>query len=207
MVKEAIILAGGKGIRLKPLTDVVPKSLIMINNKPLVDYQVEWLKNNGYEKIILACGYRADLLKKSLGSSVTYSVEDSPLGTAGAVRRAMKYVQRKDFLVMNGDIITDLSLKELEKIHKRLSMVLVPMRSPFGIVSEKKGKIVFEEKPKLPYWINAGIYLINRSVELPVEGDLEKDVFPREEIKVYRYEGFWRSIDTFKDIAEVEKEI
>lgn len=206
-MKEAIILAGGRDIRLKPLTDIIPKSLIVINDRILIDYQIEWLKENGYDKIIVACGYKADLLRKSLGNTVIYSVEETPLGTAGAVKNALKYIKGKNFLVINGDIITDLKIEEMEKIHERITIALVPMKCPFGIISEAGSEIVFNEKPKLPYWINAGVYLINRSVELPNTGDFEKDVFPKEKIKVYKYKGFWKSIDTFRDIIEVEKEM
>jgi len=136
-----------------------------------------------------------------------YSVESTPLGTAGAVNKAKKLLQSKDFLVINGDIITDLKLEEFEKVHERLSMVVTPLKCPFGVISEEGGKVSFQEKPKLPYWINAGIYLINKSVNLPARGDLEKDVFPKEQPKIFKYEGFWKSIDTFKDVAEAEKEL
>ncbi len=206
-MKEAVILAGGKGLRLKPLTETIPKSLVMIKNKPLIDYQLDWLEKNGYTRIIVACGYKYDVLKKYLGNSVEYSVESAPLGTAGAVNKAKKLLQSKDFLVINGDIITDLNLEEFEKIHERLSIVVTPLKCPFGVISEDGGKVVFHEKPKLPYWINAGIYLMNKSVKLPAKGDLERDVFPNEQLKIFKYEGFWKSIDTFKDVAEVEKEL
>jgi len=206
-MKEAIILAGGKGLRLRPLTEVIPKSLVMIKDKTLIDYQLDWLNKNGYTRVVVACGYKHDLLKKSLGNSVLYSVESTPLGTAGAVNKAKKLLQGNDFLVINGDIITDLNLKEFEKIHERLSIVVAPLRCPFGVISEEGGEVKFEEKPKLPYWINAGIYLINKSVKLPAKGDLERDVFPKEKPKVFKYEGFWKSIDSFKDVVEAEKEL
>jgi NDP-sugar pyrophosphorylase family protein len=206
-MKEAVILAGGRGLRLKPLTDAIPKSLVMIRNKPLIDYQIDWLEKNGYKRIIVACGYKHNILRKYLGNAVEYSVETTPLGTAGAVNKAKKLLQSENFLVINGDIITDLNLEEFEKIHERLSIVVVPLKCPFGVISEEGGKVVFQEKPKLPYWINAGIYLINKSVKLPARGDLERDVFPKEQPKIFRYEGFWKSIDTFKDVMEVEKEL
>lgn len=206
-MKEAIILAGGRGLRLKPLTETMPKSLVMIKNKPLIDYQLDWLEKNGYTRVVVACGYKHEVLKKYLGNSVLYSVESSPLGTAGAVNKAKKLLQNKDFLVINGDIITDLKLDEFEKIHERLSIVVTPLKCPFGVISEEGGKVIFEEKPKLPYWINAGIYLINKSVKLPARGDLERDVFPKEQPKIFKYEGFWKSIDTFKDVVDAEKEL
>src|SRR5713226_2945045 len=116
-IMKALILAGGQGLRMRPLTDDRPKPLVEVNGRPIAELQIEWLKNNiDLEKIVFLCGYRWEKLREHFGSSyqgisVEYSVEETPLGTGGAIRKAIagQRLENENVVVMNGDIITDLA--------------------------------------------------------------------------------------------------
>jgi mannose-1-phosphate guanylyltransferase len=228
---EALILAGGQGLRLRPLTDDKPKPLVAVNGKPIAEWQLDWLiKSAEMEKVTFLCGYKWTRLKEHFGSSykgvrIEYSVEDTPLGTGGAFRKAIVNAKMGDgdVVMMNGDIVTDLPLGEMvaerssAEDRPTITILLVPYKSRFGIVHIDKGNFVkrFEEKPVLPdIWINGGVYIANAKrilADLPEKGDIERETFPKlivpGEIKAYLYKGFWSLIDSIKDIQEVEKEI
>ena len=153
------------------------------------------------------------------GVKIYYSVEEEPLGTGGAIKKAMRYVDEDIFIALNGDIITNLSLKPLiECLNKDIisSIALVQMRSPYGIIQIDKENYIteFKEKPLLDYLINAGIYVFNKEIYnyLPDKGDIEVYTFPilakERKIKGVIYKDiYWKSIDSIKDIEEVSKVI
>jgi mannose-1-phosphate guanylyltransferase len=228
---KALILAGGQGLRLRPLTDDKPKPLVAVGGKPIAEWQLDWLmKNAEVDEVTFLCGYKWTRLKEHFGSAykgvrIEYSVEDTPLGTGGAFRKAIVNAKMgdEDVVMMNGDIVTDLPLREMveerssAKDPPTVTILLVPYKSRFGIVHIDKGNFVmrFEEKPVLPdVWINGGVYMANAErilAHLPDKGDIERETFPKlvdpREIKAYPYRGFWSLIDSIKDIQEVEKEI
>jgi len=224
---KAVVLAGGLGMRLRPLTDDRPKALIPVNGRPIAEYQLEWLiKEGGISSVVFACGYKWERLKEHFGSSfkgvpVEYSVEDEPLGTGGALKRAFSTGQPDDLVVVtNGDIITDLPLGRMVDAHKQAgeisaSMMVVPYRSRFGVVKIDKLRMVrgFEEKPAFPdVWINGGVYMLNpRRTQkiLPEKGDIERETFPKlvehGELLSYPYYGEWWFVDSMKDLRELEE--
>jgi NDP-sugar pyrophosphorylase family protein len=227
---KAVILAGGFGLRLRPLTEDKPKPLIPINGRPISEHQIEWLtKNSQIKEVIFAGGYRWEKLKEHFGSkyngvSLEYSVEPEPLGTGGAIRKALSLLAREDetVVVVNGDVITDLPLKRMIEWHDQSSaatvtMLVVPYRSRFGVVYIDKLRTVrkFEEKPEFPdVWINGGVYVMNvRRImkQLPEKGDVERETFPKlvpyGEISSFPYYGRWWYIDSVKDLKEVEVEL
>jgi mannose-1-phosphate guanylyltransferase len=226
---RAIILAGGLGMRLRPLTDDRPKALVPVNGRPISEFQIEWLvKEGGVDSVTFACGYKWERLKEHFGSSfngvkVDYSVESEPLGTGGAVKKAISASHSDDlFVVANGDIITDLPLGRMIEAHRQsgdtsASMLVVPYRSRFGVVKIDKLKTVrgFEEKPAFPdVWINGGIYLLDprRIVKnLPNVGDIERETFPKlvahGELLSYPYYGEWLFVDSIKDLQELENSL
>ncbi len=223
---KAIILAGGQGMRLRPLTEDKPKALVGVNGRPLAEYQIEWLvKVGGVDSITFACGYKWERLREHFGSSyngtpVSYSVEEEPLGTGGALKKALSMGAPEQLcLVTNGDIITDLPLKRMVDAHLQAgeisaSMLVVPYRSRFGVVKIDKLKTVrgFEEKPAFPdVWINGGVYCLNIGKivkNLPEKGDIERETFPKlvthGELLSYPYYGEWQFVDSFKDLLELE---
>ena len=222
---KAVILAGGFGKRLRPYTDEIPKPLIKVGGKPIIEYQVEWLRRQGIDRFLFLVGYKRDKIMEYFGDgsrfniSIEYSIEEEPLGTGGAIKNAEKYLADEEmFLVVNGDILTDLRILAL---YNELSgdvigvLALVPLPSSFGVIEVDRYNYIleFREKPTLSeYWINAGVYLFKREIlnHLPHKGDIERTTFPQlardRRLKGVKYQGvFWRSIDTFKDIEYIEK--
>ncbi len=225
---RAIVLSGGLGMRLRPLTDDKPKPLVEVRGRPLAEYQIEWLLKNGVDSVTFACGYKWEKLKEHFGSKfagipVAYSVEEAPLGTGGAVKKALSESQPEDTCVVtNGDIITDLPLSRMIEAHRAAgeisaSMLVVPYRSRFGVVKIDKLKMVrdFIEKPSFPdVWINGGVYVLNakRALKyLPDKGDIERETFPnlvtRGELLSYPHYGEWVFIDSLKDLKELEENL
>ncbi len=224
---RAIVLAGGQGLRLRPMTEDRPKALIHVNGRPISEYQIEWLMREGaVDAVTFACGYKWERLKEHFGSNykgvaISYSVEEEPLGTGGAVKKALATSPAEDLcLVTNGDVITDLPLKRMIDAHISAgeisaSMLIVPYKSRFGVVKIDKLKVVrdFDEKPAFPdVWINGGVYILNakRALKyLPDSGDIERETFPnlvtRGELLSYPYYGEWNFVDSIKDLMELEE--
>jgi|SRR3989338_1523622 len=219
---KAIILAGGKGERLRPFTDNYPKGMVKINGKPILEYETQWLKQYGITEIIFACGYKHEKIKEHFGDGTKfgicaqYSIEDEPLGRGGAVKKAWELIDSKEtILVMNGDIYTDLNLNDLIQAHmKRKDIIaticLFPFKSSYGVVWVNETGLVesFEEKRTLPYWVNGGIYIFAPGVQdyLPETGDHEITTFPelakKKLLQGYKSLDYWRGIDTIKDLNE-----
>lgn len=204
---EMIILAGGQAKRLRPVTEDMPKCMVPINGKPTLQYHLDYLKRfKSIDKIILACGYRWGKIKHHYGDSFVYSVEEEPLGTAGAVRLAMDKVNGEEFLVLNADDINNVDINKLIKTGSNTTVVS-RFRSQFGIVDLNDGLIKsFREKPLLPYWANLGMHMFNKKIHLPKSGSLENDVLPRlataGKLKAFKHTGYWITINTMKELEE-----
>jgi len=223
----ALIIAGGEGERLRPLTDDRPKNMVPVAGRPIVEHQLEWLRENGVTHAVFLCGYKADVLQahvgdgSSFGVGVQYSVETEPLGRGGALKLGFALVPEGEepIVAINGDILTDQTLAEMIESHEAraavASVMLTPLKSPYGVVDvEEDGRITsFREKPVLPYWINAGIYVLSRSffALLPEVGDHETETFPAlaTEGKLFGFksEAYWRPVDSIKDVSEAEREL
>jgi len=211
---KAIILAGGRGKRLRPITDYVPKPLISIKNIPIIEWQIKYLKKFGISEVIICSGYKTEMIEnylknKKLGIKITFSIENKPLGTGGAIKKAGKKIKDKSFIVINGDIITNIDLKKLMK--KENSIASVQLKTNFGILQTDKDKIIkFDEKKEIKnLWMNAGIYHLNKESikELPNVGDIEKTLFPdyakKEKLSTIKFTNSkWYSVDSFKDMDE-----
>ncbi|BAA81303.1 putative sugar-phosphate nucleotidyl transferase [Aeropyrum pernix K1] len=225
----ALILAGGYGKRLRPLTEHKPKPLLEVAGKPVLVHQIEWLRYYGVEEFVLLVGYLKERIIEEMGSGakfgvkITYVVEDKPLGTAGALWNARHIIEKENLvLVVNGDIVTNIDPDPLVRLVREREAVAgiaaVPLRSPYGILELDDGNVTgFREKPFIyDYWINGGLYAVSKEIVkyLPQQGDIEKTTFPQlasdGKLVAARYEippFYWRSIDTFKDIEEASKEI
>ena len=221
---KAIILAGGKGERLRPFTDNCPKGMIEIEGKPILEYQIEWLKKYGVNEIIFACGYRHEKIKEYFGDGkkhsiiIQYSIEDGPLGRGGAIKKAWELIKSDEaIVVLNGDIYTTLNLNKVVQAHKErtseeiiATICLFPYKSSYGVIKVSEDGLVekFEEKPVLPYWINGGVYLFESEVKkyLPDKGDHETTTFPelakKRLLYGYKSNAYWKGIDTVKDLSE-----
>jgi len=205
MVKDAVILCGGKGKRLGEIGKNLPKAMVPLNGKPIIDYQIEWLKSHGVENIVLACGYKWEKLKEHLGDSVKYAVEEEPLGTGGAIKNALKYVEGHEFFAFNVDDMTDIDLKKLAEQGSN-SICIAKFRCPSGVAKIEDGIITeFLEKPVLDVWVSCGTYILNKDIPLPDNGSVEYDVFPKIKPKAFKHEGKWITVNTQKEMEEAEK--
>ena len=216
---KAIILAGGRGKRLRPITDYVPKPLIPIKNIPIIEWQIKYLKKFGVSEVIICSGYKTEMIEnylnnKKLGIKISFSVEDTPLGTGGAIKKAGKKINEKSFIVINGDIITNIDLKKLLK--KENSIASIQLKTKFGILQTDDDKIIkFDEKKEIKnLWMNAGIYHLKKNTlkDLPDKGDIEKTLFPnyakKGKLFTLKFRNTkWYSIDSFKDIEECTLEV
>lgn len=225
MVNCAIILAGGKGERLRPYTNDRPKVMVEVSGKPILLWQIEWLKSYGVTKFVITASYKYEVIKEyfedgsKFGTTIEYSIEETPLGRGGAIKKAFQakiLAGAANIVVTNGDIITKMNLSGMLKLHEDqnalVTLLLVPYISRWGLVKTDDRNHVtgFEEKPKLPYWINGGIYIMNRQIEhlLPEVGDHETETFPKidkEKFLAFKDEGFWRAVDVVKDKSEAEQ--
>ncbi|MEM2237860.1 MAG: nucleotidyltransferase family protein [Candidatus Caldarchaeum sp.] len=221
---KAVLLAGGFGKRLKPLTETLPKPLLDVAGKPIIVWQIEWLKSFGIREFVVCAGYLREKIIEVLGSGsklgvkIGYSVEDEPLGTGGALKNGEHILKSdKSFIVVNGDVLTTLNpLKMVEVLDGCIACIaLTRLPSPYGIVEfDEKTLIVrkFAEKPQLPNYINAGVYAFTSEIfkYLPDSGDLEKVTFPllveMNAIKAMPYDNEeWISIDSHKDLEEAKR--
>jgi NDP-sugar pyrophosphorylase family protein len=226
LVEQAIILAGGQATRMRPYTDNAPKAMVPIADTPIIGYQLAWLAEHGIKRVVLSVGYKAEMIRgfvqdgSRFGIDPIYAVEDEPLGRGGGLKFAARMLPDPDarFLALNGDVITRFALSSLAEHHYRLggaaTIALAPYRSNWG-VAELEGDQVrgFVQSPRLPYWINAGIYVIEPHVvgQLPDRGDHEDSTFPQlakvGQLIGFKIDGYWRGIDTIKDVKEATAEL
>ena len=219
---QAIVLVGGEGTRLRPLTRDVPKPALALVDRPFLAYMVEWLAAHGVTEVVLACGFLPDILRAALGEEewagvrLTYVTEPERRGTAGAIRFAADALGNRiedRFLALNGDVLTDLDLSALLRAHEQrrarttLALKAVEDSAAYGLVScDPEGAVVeFVEKTgeAVPGEVNAGAYVLERSVLELIPPDrevsIEREVFPRlvgAGLGALRLDGYWMDIGT-----------
>ncbi len=229
---DAIVLVGGFGTRLLPLTAVVPKPLIPLANVPFVERMVHWLRGAGVSHVILSLYYNAEqfidhLSARSLGVEFSFAVEASPLGTGGAIKHCEPCLRSARCFVINGDIFTDLSLSTMLAAHEEnraaVSIALKEVDDPsrYGVIeTDTDGRIrSFTEKPPRALArsrdINAGVYLFERGVfdSFP-DGpcSVERDIFPRlladgRHLHGYHEYPYWTDLGTPQDYLQAHRDI
>jgi NDP-sugar pyrophosphorylase family protein len=218
---EAIILAGGKATRLGAAARGRPKALVPICGHPLAEYQVTQLVRAGVERVIVSCAAGQEPLfgdrLSGLGAEIVPVGEREPLGRGGGIRFAAKARrERGPLYVFNGDELHDVDLAALLDAHRdagaAATIVVAPLVSQFGVVDLGDDDRVtgFREAPRLPYWVNAGIYVLaDEALErLPERGDHEQTTFPElaEEGRLsgFRHDGLWITVNTPKDLQRAE---
>jgi mannose-1-phosphate guanylyltransferase len=218
---QAVILSGGEGTRLRPLTSTMPKPAVPLVNRPMISYMVDWLAAHGVHDVIMLVGFMADGLRAALddaghsGVTIRYVEESRPLGTAGAVKHAERFLDQR-FLVLNGDVLTGIDISAEMEQHEatgaRATLALVPVDDPsaYGLVltGEDNRIEAFLEKPTAEDVppnprINAGAYVLERDllemIEPEVNRSFEHDVFPHldhDEIYAYDADGYWLDLGT-----------
>jgi mannose-1-phosphate guanylyltransferase len=227
---QALILAGGEGTRLRPLTYTVAKPVLPLAGRPHIAYVIDWLARHGVDDVIVSCGHLAEgmrntLAEMELGVRIRFAEEPDARGTAGAIRFAEEMLAER-FLVLNGDILCDLDLtaqiEQHERTGARATIALYPVEDPtgYGLVHRHEdGEITeFLEKPEPDQIdtdeINAGAYLLERSVLDEIQPDravsIEREVFPRligEGLYGIRLEGYWIDIGTPERYLEANWDI
>jgi mannose-1-phosphate guanylyltransferase len=219
---QALILVGGEGTRLRPLTSNRPKPVVTLVDRPFIVYMLEWLRGHGVEEAILSCGFLAEGVRgvlgdgSALGISLRYVEEPHPLGTGGALKFAQEFLEER-FFMLNGDVLTDIDLsaqlRQHEETAARATLALIPVDDPsaYGLVRRRDDASVteFVEKPRLDEidtnLINAGAYILERDIlaDMAPSGtriSIERDVFPRlVDHGLYGYEAgtaYWLDIGT-----------
>ncbi|MDR1800451.1 MAG: nucleotidyltransferase family protein [Lachnospiraceae bacterium] len=186
----AIILAGGMGTRLKSVINDIPKPMAPIAGRPFLQYLLRWLTNNGVERIILSIGYMGESIQSHFGSrfekaDILYSLEESPLGTGGAIKKALEFCESNRVLVLNGDTFFDIDIRSLHNAYADadLTIALKEMRNfdRYGTVSvtdEGRVSAFIEKRHTECGFINGGIYLIKRTLfegfDLPEKFSFER---------------------------------
>jgi mannose-1-phosphate guanylyltransferase len=217
---QALILAGGEGTRLRPLTSTIPKPVVPLVDRPFIAFMLEWLHGHGIDDVIMSCGFLASGVRNVLGDGSAYGLrlryveEPQPLGTGGALKFAETLLDER-FLMVNGDVLTDLDVSAQLALHDmrgaRATLALTPVEDPsaYGLVRTlDDGEVTgFVEKPSPNQIdtrnISAGIYVLERSVlellEPEKPASIERDVFPRlvaDGLYAYVGEGYWLDIGT-----------
>jgi mannose-1-phosphate guanylyltransferase len=218
---QALILAGGEGTRLRPLTSTVPKPVVPLAGRPFISYMIEWLRGHGVDDVILGCGFMADGVRgvlgdgESLGVRLRYLEEPRPLGTGGALKFAEELLDER-FLMLNGDVLTDIDLTAQLEQHSRtgaratLALIAVEDPSAYGLVRRAEDCSVteFVEKPgpeqRELALINAGAYILEREIlggmaPAGTNISIERDVFPTlvgNGLFGYEASGYWMDIGT-----------
>lgn len=216
---EAIILAGGFGTRLSKVVSDVPKPMAPVNNRPFLEYLLDDLNEKGIKKVILAVGYKKEIIKNYFKNKykeleIIYSEENTPLGTGGAIKKALMLCKTENIFIINGDTFFDVDLKGMYEFHKeknsKLTVAIKEMENfdRYGSIILSKDKIIkFEEKKYVDKgYINGGIYLLNKDILDNIEKktfSFEKDILENEEFKMERYgyssEGYFIDIGIPED--------
>ena len=230
---KALFLAGGVGSRLKPLTDKLPKSMVPIMNKSLLERTMLNIKKCGISEVVISTCYQPEYIKnyfgtgKNFGLGIEYIVEETPMGTGGAMKMAEDYF-KESFIVFNSDILSDIDLSEMIDFHKSKNVIAtiavteVEDPSMYGVIEydEDGYAITFKEKPKkgesLSKSINAEIYIFEPEIFKKIDGSrpvsIEREVFPKilesnEKIGIYKSGSYWMDIGTIEKYLQTHKDI
>lgn len=220
---KAVILVGGQGSRLRPITYHIPKALVPLRNEPFMGYMVDFLRRGGLDGAVLSMGYLPDPIQAYFagrgdldGFSLDYAVEDVPLGTAGGLKNAEAFLDGESLVVVNGDVLSGLDLGELLSDHRasgaKATITLTSVEDPtaYGLVEVDSDMQVrrFLEKPAYDEvttnLVNAGIYVLEPEVLAMIPADqevsIEREVFPelqsRGELRAHVSSAYWRDVGT-----------
>jgi mannose-1-phosphate guanylyltransferase len=220
---QAVVLVGGQGTRLRPVTYDIPKALVPLRNRPFMGYMLDFLRNGGLDGAVLSLGYLPDPIQAYLCGqqdlerfSVDYAVEDHALGTAGGIKNAQEYLDGDTFVVVNGDVLTGMDLATAIQIHKAsdalATIVLTSVEDPtaYGLVEVDHEMLVhrFIEKPAADEvttnLVNAGVYVLESEVldMIPAgrEVSIEREIFPELQeagrLRAHITSSYWRDIGT-----------
>jgi NDP-sugar pyrophosphorylase family protein len=223
---QAVVLAGGKGTRLSPYTNILPKPLMPIGNMPILEVLLRQMKSAGFDEIIITVGHLAELLEaffkdgSRFGMSIRYSFEEFPLGTAGPL--ALIDNLQGTFLVCNGDVLTTLKISDLLEFHReRKGIATIAMhhrqvKTNLGVIQCNDNHEItgYLEKPSMDYMVSMGIYIFERAVLDYIQPNVYLD-FPNlvlklleagEKIVGYQYDGYWQDLGNPEDYEQAQQD-
>lgn len=226
--KTAVILAGGKGTRLRPYTIAMPKPLVAVGDYPILEIVIRQLKKQGFRRLLLAVSHQAEMIRAYFGHGekqgvlIEYMLEDKPLGTMGPLA-FMHEKLPEDFLVMNGDVLTDLNFSAFLQSHCEKNAIFTisgyrrTQLIDFGVLhtNEKSVLCGFEEKPVHDYTVSMGVYALNkRVIEYIPKGDyfgfdhlMLRLIEKGEQVHVIPYAGYWNDIGRPSDYEQATEDI
>lgn len=223
----ALILAGGRGERLKPITEEIPKPMIKVAGRPILERLILHLIGYGIRNFYIAVNYKSEIIEnhfldgKELGCKINYIKEEKPLGTAGAIG-LLPEIPKEPIVVLNGDLLTQFNLDEMLRFHKErkfcatLGVYDYVYDIPYGIVEEKGGLLKsIKEKPSFVLPVNAGIYILNPEVITLVPKNetftmpelLKKILSLKKKVGIFHIQGDWIDIGLHKDLKKAKGEI
>jgi len=217
-LNQAIILCGGKGERLRPITNKIPKPLVPINNIPILSHQIKFLIKKGINNFILTTGYKSEMIEDYIDKSFKdINIKIINSGDVDIINRlydSNDYLKSK-FLVCYGDTLADININELNKFHQehngKATISTYSLQSQFGIIKSNNDMVIeFLEKPKLDVWINIGYFILDRSLI-----DKSKNTFIQfldylvnsNQLFAYKHKGLHITVNTIKELYEAELNI
>lgn len=221
---KVFVLCGGQGTRLRPYTYSLPKPMLKMGRKPILQYVVENLRLNGFTDLVFTVGYKKEHIMdyfgdgKKFGVKIEYSKEDEPKNTAGSILGYKRKV-KETFLVVMGDHLTDINLKKMLESHRKsgalatIALAKQNLQLDYGVVEVEKGEIVgFREKPQLNFLVNTAIYAFEPEVfgYIREKEDFAKHVFPRllaakKKLNPYILEEYWIDVGRVSDYERLNE--
>jgi len=218
---EVVILCGGEGKRLRPITEKIPKPMVHIKDKPILHYILDYLQSYGLKKFIIGTGYKHEIVQKYIENYQNDKnikvINSGKVDIIDRIKDAGKFI-KKDFLVLYGDTISDVNLNELATFHKvkklPATMSVWPMRSQFGLVDfDQNGKVLsFSEKPILDKFMNIGYFYFENEILKTMEQYLSWEFFLNNMVKMeilnaYVHNGIHITVNTIEELHQAEKNI
>jgi dTDP-glucose pyrophosphorylase len=225
---SAVLMAGGEGKRLRPLTDTVPKPLLKVGDKPIIEYNIDRLINVGIKRITLSVNYLAEQLEhyfkdgSSKGIRIDYVKETKPLGTVGSIL-LVKDIEHEDIIVMNSDLLTNIDFSDFYKTYKESGAEMAVAATsyhvdvPYGVLETGEDNKVksLKEKPRYTYFSNAGIYIISKKLLSMIPEDqffditdlMGKVISLNYQIVTYPITGYWLDIGKHEDFNKAQEDI
>jgi len=225
---KAIVLCGGKGARLRPYTHSVPKPMLLLGRKPILEYTIDHFKREGFRDIILGVGHFHQQIMdyfgdgRKFGVNISYSIEEDELGDAGSIKHAFKLLKNeKTFVVEMGDHLTNLDYRRLVSFHEKhgkiataaLKRTGTPMQFGLAEINDKSEITEFKEKPVIESFINSAIYAFDKRIFdcLPDKGGISFDVLPmllkKKQLAGFIFDDYWIDVGSIKEYEELSQAV
>lgn len=221
---KAVIQCGGRGTRLRPYTSILPKPLMPIGSRPVLELLLKWLRRNGIQEVFVTTGYLGNLIRSFCSDGqqwnirINYTQEMEPLGTIGPLSLLREQLD-EPFLVLNGDILTDLNLNQFMKCHRKhggqltIATTIRQTKMEFGVIDETDGTVTgFREKPMLANQVSMGMYCMNPQIlEYVPSGvpfgfdDLVLQMLEQgTPVHTFKHDGLWLDIGRADDFLKAQ---